>query len=83
MVGLWDEGSGGRESFSTSCMVAHMDREELKSRILPTDYNHAKAEAKHLIYESDANRVSCGMRGRAGGNIFTSGMVAHMDREEI
>ena len=67
----------------TSCMVAHMDFEEIKSWILPIDYNHAEAEAKHLIYKSDKNKVSCGMRGRVGGKVFTSCKVAHMDFEEF
>jgi len=35
-----------------------MDREEVKDWIIPDDYDHADAEAKHLIYESDGNRVS-------------------------
>ena len=30
-----------------------MDREEVKDWIIPPDYDHAEAEAKHLIYESD------------------------------
>lgn len=34
-----------------------MDREETLDWILPADYDHAAAEAKHLLYESDANKV--------------------------
>ena len=34
-----------------------MDKEEVKEWILPADYDHSEAEAKHLIYESDSNRV--------------------------
>ena len=34
-----------------------MDREEVKDWILPPDYDHSEAEAKHLIYESDIDRV--------------------------
>lgn len=35
-----------------------MDKEETRDWILPTDYDHAEAEAKHLVYESDADKVS-------------------------
>jgi Ca2+-binding EF-hand superfamily protein len=34
----------------------HMDREEVKDWIIPDDYDHASAEAKHLIFESDGDR---------------------------
>jgi len=37
-----------------------MDREETLDWILPSDYDHAVAEAKHLVHESDANQVRCG-----------------------
>ncbi|XP_055761705.1 calumenin-A isoform X1 [Salvelinus fontinalis] len=33
-----------------------MDREETMDWILPSDYDHAEAEAKHLVYESDSNK---------------------------
>ncbi|XP_068442541.1 calumenin-A-like [Clinocottus analis] len=33
-----------------------MDREETLDWILPSDYDHAVAEAKHLLHESDANQ---------------------------
>ncbi|ELK13874.1 Calumenin [Pteropus alecto] len=33
-----------------------MDKEETKDWILPSDYDHAEAEARHLIYESDQNK---------------------------
>ncbi|XP_015243229.1 PREDICTED: calumenin isoform X2 [Cyprinodon variegatus] len=33
-----------------------MDREETLDWILPADYDHAVAEAKHLLYESDTNK---------------------------
>ncbi|XP_073336477.1 calumenin-A [Pagrus major] len=33
-----------------------MDKEETMDWILPADYNHAEAEAKHLLHESDANK---------------------------
>jgi len=35
-----------------------MDREETLDWILPADYDHSEAEAKHLLHESDANKVS-------------------------
>ena len=34
-----------------------MDKEEVKRWILPDNYNHAEAEAKHLMYETDSNKV--------------------------
>ncbi|KAG7521664.1 calumenin-B [Solea senegalensis] len=33
-----------------------MDKEETRDWILPNDYDHAEAEAKHLLYESDADK---------------------------
>lgn len=33
-----------------------LDEEEVKGWIIPPDYNHAEAEAKHLIYEADGDR---------------------------
>uniref|UniRef100_A0A3Q3VWW4 EF-hand domain-containing protein n=1 Tax=Mola mola TaxID=94237 RepID=A0A3Q3VWW4_MOLML len=33
-----------------------MDKEETLDWILPTDYDHAEAEAKHLLHESDADQ---------------------------
>lgn len=32
-----------------------MDEEEVRAWIIPSDYNHAEAEAKHLIYEADSD----------------------------
>ncbi|GCC34392.1 hypothetical protein chiPu_0012865 [Chiloscyllium punctatum] len=32
-----------------------MDKSEIKHWILPEDYDHAQAEARHLVYESDKN----------------------------
>lgn len=34
-----------------------MDKEETLDWILPSDYDHAEAEAKHLLHESDADQV--------------------------
>ncbi|KAM6301742.1 calumenin-like [Podargus strigoides] len=33
-----------------------MDKEETKDWILPSDYDHAKAEARHLVYKSDRDK---------------------------
>merc|ERR1712131_527044 len=33
-----------------------MDKEETRDWILPSDYDHAEAEAKHLVYESDSDK---------------------------
>lgn len=33
----------------------YLDEEEVQGWIIPPDYNHADAEAKHLIYEADDN----------------------------
>lgn len=34
-----------------------MDKDETRDWILPSDYDHADAEAKHLVYESDSDKV--------------------------
>ena len=34
-----------------------LDKEEISNWISPPDYDHAHAEAKHLIYEADTNKV--------------------------
>lgn len=34
----------------------YLDREEIKQWIVPTEYDHSEAEAKHLIYEADTNK---------------------------
>lgn len=34
-----------------------MDKDEVKNWIIPPNYDHSEAEAKHLIYESDENKV--------------------------
>ncbi|XP_071552782.1 calumenin-B [Panulirus ornatus] len=33
----------------------YLDEDEVKGWIIPPDYNHADAEAKHLIYEADSD----------------------------
>ncbi|XP_026862714.1 reticulocalbin-1 isoform X2 [Electrophorus electricus] len=37
-----------------------MDLEEIHHWILPQDYDHAQAEARHLVYESDIDKYSLG-----------------------
>ena len=34
-----------------------LDRKELGEWVIPEDFDHAEAEAKHLIYEADTNKV--------------------------
>lgn len=40
-----------------------MDKEETMDWILPSDYDHVEAEAKHLLLQSDANQVRNQLRG--------------------
>lgn len=44
-------------SFRDKNKDGHMDAEEVKDWLIPPDYDHSEAEAKHLIYESDTDRV--------------------------
>lgn len=37
-----------------------LDKEEIRHWIVPQDYDHAQAEARHLVYESDKNKVALG-----------------------
>lgn len=34
-----------------------LDRDEVKNWIMPDDYDHSKAEARHLIYMADTDKV--------------------------
>ena len=34
-----------------------MDKAEVKEWIIPPDYDHSEAEARHLIYETDGDKV--------------------------
>lgn len=34
----------------------YLDKDEVKEWIVPTNYDHAEAETKHLIYEADTNK---------------------------
>jgi hypothetical protein len=45
-----------------------MDKEETKDWILPSDYDHAEAEARHLVYESDQNKVSLARPKQSSSN---------------
>ena len=55
-----------REHFTTYRDLNHdgfMDRDEVQQWIQPPDYDQAKSEAKHLMFESDADKVtSCLVR---------------------
>lgn len=49
-----------REQFATfrdKNKDGFMDREEVANWIIPVDYDHSEAEARHLIHESDTDRV--------------------------
>ena len=35
-----------------------LNKKEVGDWVLPEDFDHANAEAKHLIYEADVNKVS-------------------------
>lgn len=48
-----------------------MDKEETKDWILPSDYDHAEAEARHLVYESDQNKVRGGGLSLVPGDLVT------------
>lgn len=37
-----------------------MDKDETRDWILPNDYDHAEAEARHLVFESDTDKVRSG-----------------------
>lgn len=46
-----------------------MDTDEIRHWIMPQDYDHAQAEARHLVYESDRDKVlsfTCAASGSAG-----------------
>lgn len=49
-----------REQFNTyrdKNKDGKMDGEEVREWILPSDYDHSRAETKHLIHEADADKV--------------------------
>lgn len=43
------------ENFRDKNKDGHMDRDEVKQWIIPPDFDHAEAEAKHLVQESDSD----------------------------
>lgn len=45
-----------------------MDKDETRDWILPQDYDHAEAEAKHLVYEADSDKVGTSKLHTAGFN---------------
>lgn len=50
---------GEREQFSSYRDTngdGFMDKDEVKNWIIPPNYDHSEAEAKHLIYETDENK---------------------------
>lgn len=54
-----------REQFSTfrdKNNDKKLDQDEVKEWIMPPDYDHSLAESKHLIHESDADRVRNGLQ---------------------
>ncbi|XP_059079403.1 calumenin-B-like [Tigriopus californicus] len=44
------------EQFRDADKDGFMDLEEVKAWIIPADFDHSEAEAKHLIYESDGDQ---------------------------
>lgn len=36
-----------------------MDKDEIMHWIIPADFDHSRAEAKHLLYEADVSKVFC------------------------
>ena len=48
-----------------------LDEKEIRAWIMPDDYNHAEAEAKHLIYEADDDK---------DGELSKEEVLAHHDR---
>ena len=48
-----------------------MDSSEVQEWIIPTDYDHALAETKHLMYESDADKVGSSARHQSSVNSVT------------
>ena len=43
------------ENYRDKNKDGHMDPEEVKQWIIPPDFDHAEAEAKHLVQESDSD----------------------------
>lgn len=49
-----------------------MDHDEIRHWIMPQDYDHAQAEARHLVYESDQDKVHCFSHIKMFMNCFLS-----------
>ena len=65
---MWPEQEGDepewvkteREQFTTfrdKNQDGRMDSDEVRAWVVPDDYDHSEAESKHLIFESDQDRV--------------------------
>lgn len=54
-----------------------MDKEETKDWILPSDYDHAEAEARHLVYESDQNKVGGALSPSVSCPVQDGGFKSH------
>lgn len=48
-----------------------MDQDEIRHWIMPQDYDHAQAEARHLVYESDQDKVHCPFHGLVNNNLIS------------
>ena len=48
------------ESYRDKNGDGRMDREEVQEWILPENFDHSTAESKHLIFETDSNKVGTG-----------------------
>lgn len=57
-----------------------MDKEETKDWILPSDYDHAEAEARHLVYESDQNKVGMALWCEEDTGVSHQGCAQHPRR---
>lgn len=53
-----------------------MDREETLDWILPSGYDNAEAEAKHLVHEADADEVSTGLTNHSRAHGHTPPIAA-------
>lgn len=52
-----------------------MDKDETRDWILPNDYDHAEAEAKHLVYESDTDKVRSLQLQRSTKSLVDTGLL--------
>ncbi len=54
-------------SFRDKNKDGKMDKDEVRDWIIPDDYDHTEAEARHLMYESDGDRVCMHVYSGVGG----------------